>query len=136
MSIYEILRLFDSDRFAIYNISKEQYDKLVKLIKENKLDDIKSVTLPNQGLVLHKEKDDFIKLAIEKTTGAYYIQNNYINYDDNLDKVTSKFFENLDKDVLKFYTTETIDDLLNSYKKYSEINLEEVKGTTLKKVKK
>lgn len=136
MNIYEILRLFDSDRFAIYNISKEQYDKLVKLIKENKLDDIKSVTLPNQGLVLHKEKDDFIKLAIEKTTGAYYIQNNYINYDDNLDKVTSKFFENLDKDVLKFYTTETIDDLLNSYKKYSEINLEEVKGTTLKKVKK
>lgn len=136
MSIYEILRLFDSDRFAIYNISKEQYDKLVKLIKENKLDDIKSVTLPNQGLVLHKEKDDFIKLAIEKTTGAYYIQNNYINYDDNLDKVTSKFFENLDKDVLKFYTTETIDDLLNSYKKYSEINLEEVKETTLKKVKK
>ena len=86
--------------------------------------------------MLHKEKDDFIKLAIEKTTGAYYIQNDYINYDDKIDKVTSKSFENLDKDVLRFYTTETIDDLLNSYKRYSEINLEEVKGSVLKKVKK
>ena len=136
VSIYEILRLFGSDRFAIYNISKEQYDNLIKLINEEKIDDIKSVTLPVQGLVLHKEKDDFIKLAIEKTTGAYYIQNDYINYDDKIDKVTSKSFENLDKDVLRFYTTETIDDLLNSYKRYSEINLEEVKGSVLKKVKK
>ena len=79
---------------------------------------------------------DFIKLAVEEGCGAYYIQNNSVNYDVNLDKVTIKSFENIDEDTLIFYTTETIDDLLNSYKKHSEIDLREVQGPVLKKTKK
>ena len=82
------------------------------------------------------KKDDFIKLAVEEGCGAYYIQNNSVNYDVNLDKVTIKSFENIDEDTLIFYTTETIDDLLNSYKKHSEIDLREVQGPVLKKTKK
>ena len=135
-SIYEILNLFDRDKFVAYSISKEQYTNIIKLINEEKIEDIKSMTGAHQGLLLHKEKDDFIKLAIEEGCGAYYIQNNSVNYDVNLDKVTIKSFENIDEDTLIFYTTETIDDLLNSYKKHSEIDLREVKGPVLKKTKK
>ena len=135
-NIYEILNLFDRDKFVVYSVSPEQYSSLIQLINEGKIDDIKSLIGAHQGLLLHKEKDDFIKLAIEEGCGAYYIQNNRINYDVNLDKVNLKSFENLDKDTIIFYTTETIDDMLNSYKKYSEIDLREVQGHVLKKIKK
>ena len=135
-SIYEILNLFDRDKFVAYSIPKEQYTNIIKLINEEKIEDIKSIIGSHQGLLLHKEKDDFIKLAIEEGCGAYYIQNNRINYDVNLDKVNLKSFENLDKDTIIFYTTETIEDLLKSFKKYSEIDLREVQGQVLKKVKK
>ncbi len=132
-NIYEILQLFNNEKFVVYNVSQEQYDNLTKLISEGKNDEIKSLIGLGQGLVIHKTKDDFIKLAIEECCGAYYIQNNIINYDYKLDIVTLKSFENIDEDTLIFYTTETIDDLCKSYRNYSEIDLEEVKGPILKK---
>ena len=132
-NIYEILNLFDKEKFVVYSVSLEQYSSLIKLISEEKIETIKSLIGAHQGLLLHKKKDDFICLAIEEGCGAYYIQNNRINYDVNLDRVNLKSFENLDEDTIIFYTTETIDDLLRSYKKYSEIDLNEVKGPVLKK---
>jgi len=134
-NIYEILNLFDNEKFVVYSISKEQYNQLTILIGEEKVDEIKSIIGTEQGLVIHKTKEDFIKLAIEEGCGAYYIQNDRINYDINLDKVTIKTFENIDEDTLIFYTTETIEDLLGSYKKHSEIDLRKAQGTVLKKVK-
>ena len=67
--------------------------------------------------------------------GAYYIHNNRIKYDCGLDKVTKDDYENIDKDTLTFYTTETIEDLLNSYQNHSEIDLEKSSGHVLKKAK-
>lgn len=134
-NIYEILNLFDRDKFVVYSVSPEQYTSLIKLISEEKIEDIKSLIGAHQGLLLHKQKDDYIKLAIEEGCGAYYLNDNRINHDVNLDKVNIKSFENLDDDIIIFYTTETIDDILNSYKKYSEINLTEVQGPVLKKTK-
>lgn len=135
-NIYEMLKLFDNDKFVVYNISQEQYASLTKLIDEEKIDDIKPVIGSTQGLLIHKTKDDVIKLAIEEGCGAYYIENNRISYDYKLDKVTQGDFENIGEDVLTFYTTETIEDLLNSYKKHSEIELRQIQNPVLKKVKK
>lgn len=134
-NIYEILNLFDKDKFVVYSISQEQYNQLATLIDEEKVDEIKSIIGPEQGLIIHKTKDDFIKLAIEEGCGAYYIQNNGVNYDISLDKVNIQSFENIDEDTLIFYTTETIKDLLISYKKHSDIDLNEVQGPVLKKIK-
>ena len=50
-------------------------------------------------------------------------------------KVTNDNLENIDEDALVFYTTETIEDLLNSYKEHLEIDLKEFEGPVLKKVK-
>ena len=135
-NIYEIFNLFDNDKFVVYSISQEQYNQLTTLISEEKVDEIKSIIGPEQGLAIHKAKDDFIKLAIEEGCGVYYIQNNRINYDIGLDKVNIKSFENIDENILIFYTTETIEDLLISYKKHLEIDLREVQGPVLKKTKK
>ena len=135
-SIYEVLQLFDNKKFVVYNVSLEQYNNLIKLIGEGKNDDIKSATKQAKGLLIHKEKDGVIKLAVEEErTGAYYLKNNCINYDDKLEKVTKDDFENIDEDTLVFYTTETVEDLMNSYKKYPEINLRELGESSIKKVK-
>ena len=134
-SIYDILQLFDNEKFVVYSISLEQYNNLIKLVDEGKKEDIKSATKHAIGLLTHKEKDGVIKFAKEDGTGAYYLKKNSISYDDKLEKVTKNDFENLDEDTLIFYTTETIDDLMNSYKKYSEIDLRELGESSIKKVK-
>lgn len=132
-SIYEILELFVDDKFVVYSVSQEQYCHLTNLIVEEKIDDTKSIIGPEQGLVIHKTKDDLIKLAIQEVCGAYYIQSDNINYDNKLDKVTPEAFEDIDEDTLIFYTTETIEDLLRSYKKHSKIDLRKVHEPVLKK---
>ena len=77
-------------------------------------------------------KDDFIKLAGEKNKGAY-IKDNSICIDYKREKVTKDDFEKIDEDTLVFYTTETIEDILNRYEKHSEINLSEIQEKVYKK---
>lgn len=134
-NLYQMLELFDDEKFAVYTVTQKQYEDLTNLINQEKIDDIKSLKGSAQGLLIHKTKDDFIKLASEEGCGAYYIQNNNIKYDCELDKVTKDDFENIDEDSLVFYTTETIEDLLNSYKNHSEIDLEKNSGHVFKKTK-
>lgn len=136
-NLYEALPFFTNDKFVVYNITQEQYNTLVKLINENNIDNITSLVGSQQGLILHEEKDGLIKIAINNgEDGVYYVQNNQIKYDYKLDKVTQESFNKIDEDTLKFYTTETIDDLLYSYKRYPEIDLADVQTPVLKKVKK
>lgn len=135
-SIYGVLDLFSYQKFVVYNISQELYNNLIKTISEEKIDNIKSIIKNAQRLLIHKTKDDFIKLAIEEECGAHYIQNGSIIYDYNLDKVTKETFEDIDEDTLTFYTTETMEDILNSYRKHPEIDPKKIQGPVLKKVKK
>lgn len=134
-SIYEVLQVFDKEKFVVYNIQQEQYNNLINLTNEEKINDIKSVIGHTEGLLIHKTKDDFIKLAIEQDDRTYYIENNNIFYNYKLGKVTKDDFENIDEDTLTFYTTETIEDLLNSYKKHEEIDFRKIKDPVFKKQK-
>lgn len=135
-NIYDILQIFDNDKFVVYSVSLEQYNDLIKFISEEKKEDIKSIVSNAQDLLIHRAKNDVIKLAVEVDIGAYYFKNNSIDYDDKLEKVTKDDFENVDEDTLIFYTTETIQDLMNSYKKYSEIDLKSYEEFEVKKRKK
>ena len=135
-SIYGILQIFDNDKFVVYSISEEQYNNLTRLIVGGKKDNIKSVIGQAQGLLTHKEKDGVLKLATEEDKGAYYFKNNSIRYDDKLEKIKEDDFVNIDEETLIFYTTETIQDLMNSYKEHSEIDLRQIQTPVLKRVKK
>lgn len=135
-NIYEALQLYSFDKFVVYNISQEQYNNLIKMISEEKIDNIESIIRNVQRLLIHKTKDDFIKLAIEEECGAHYIQNDNIKYDCNLDKVTKETFKDIDEDTLIFYTTETMEDILNSYRKHPVVELKKIQGPELKKRKK
>lgn len=129
-NLYQTLQLFSYDVFSCYSISKEEYDNLTELIKSGNTPDMKKITA--KGLALHKSKDEPIILASGEEVGAYYIENDRIGYNEKLDRVDQSSFEDLD-DITTFYTTETIVDVLNSYKKYPRITREEIKEKVLKK---
>ncbi|MBE6153960.1 MAG: hypothetical protein E7163_00070 [Firmicutes bacterium] len=133
--VYEVLNLFDDKKFVVYSISQEQYTNLIRMIDENQIEDINSIIVNAKGLIVHKAKNEVIKLAIDQDCGAYYIINNTIKYDSKMVRVTKDDFENIDEDTLVFYTTETIDDLLISYSEHPMIDLNEVEGIALKRVK-
>lgn len=136
-NIYNVLELYDSDKFVIYTVSKEQLNKLVTLVGEDKINDLESTIGCVQNLLVHKSKDDLIKLAINVGSGAYYLGNNRICYDSNLNRVIKKDFENIDDNTIIFYTTETIEDILKSYRvsDYAEIDLRQIKERVLKRKK-
>lgn len=127
-NIYEIIRLFSSDSFAVYNISKKDYDRITK---NGNIEEIKDCT--KKGIVLHKDKNDAIILATGEDIGAYYIENNGMGYDQKLDRVDHTSFSSLNEDTLTFYTSETLIDLIKSYKKYPVITREQVKEKVIKK---
>jgi len=127
-SIYEVIRLFGSDSFAIYNISKKDYDRIMKT---GNIDEVKDIQ--KNGIILHKDKNSSIVLATAEDIGAYYIENNGIGYDEKLDRVDHTSFSYLDEDSLVFYTTETLVDLLKTYKKYPIITREQVKEKVKKR---
>ncbi len=129
--IYEILRLFDNDKFIVYSIKQEQYDILAKSIikkEDNKdtADKINQISKEAQVLLFHKEKDMPIEIATTKDQGIYYIKNDILYYDEGTDKVEKDNIGNIEPDTLIFYTTETREDLLKSYEEYPEINLKNI----------
>ena len=131
-NIYRVLELFADEKFIIYNISQEQHNALIKIESQLKKEEISSIISEPKGLAVHKTRGDIIQIA----SGGYYIKNNKMFYSCDLDSLKKEDFENIDEDTLIFYTTETIDDLLNSYKKETEIDFDTFKGPILKKSKK
>lgn len=127
-NIYKVLSLYANENFVVYSISDDEYNNLIKNT------DGKPVIENAQILLIHNEKDNFIKLLSEEEQKIYYIENNIIVYDEKLDRVTKETFEKIDKNSLAFYTTETMLDIMNSYKEYEEIDLNEIKETVKKKV--
>lgn len=113
-NIYDAIELSHEDKFIVYSISLEQYSNLVSLINENKQDNIKSIIDIKQGLALHKTRYGFGNIMLD---------------------ICDEDIKNMDKDTLIFYTTETIEDLLNSYKKHDDIDLNQIQEPVLKKIR-
>ena len=129
-SIYNILNFFNYNKYVVYSISQEEYENLINLVNEG-MDNINDLVRDAKCIMYHNKNDDFIRLAINEENGYYYIQNDKISYDIKLDRVINDDF-NIDSDTFIFYTTETMEDILSSYKKYSDINLMQIDGPVLR----
>jgi hypothetical protein len=136
-NLYEAIQLFDDTKFVVYTVTQKQYDNLVKFISEKEVENIESIIGHAEGLLVHEAKDSVIRIVNPNIDGVYYI-NEYelLNYSDKLNKVTQNDFENVDQDTYILYTTETVEDIMNSYKKYADIDLSKVQGPLLKKTRK
>lgn len=135
-SIYYLLNILNGYKFVVYSISNEQYADLLNYNSLEKIDYINNLRGKVKGLLIRKKQDDFIKLSPLSEGGTYYINDDSICFDDKIEKVSIDDFEQIDDDTLVFYTTETLEDLFNSYKKYPEIDLDNLQGPVLTKIKK
>jgi len=132
-SIYSVLNFSNYSNYIVYSISQEEYEKLINLVNEE-MNNINDFVRDAKCIMYHNKNDDFIRLDIDDENGYYYIQNDSISYDSKLDRVINDDF-NIDRDTLIFYTTETIEDILSSYKRQMDIDLNQASGTVLKRVK-
>ena len=130
-SIYSIFDYLQNENFAVFNVSPKQYDMLTKLILEKKFDQIPSITKDAKEIALHRANDSITRLVTECETGSYYINHRssdgHLFYDKKLEKGNSKESELFLKDekTFIFYTTETVEDFINSYEFHHAIYLSE-----------
>jgi hypothetical protein len=133
-NLYEVIQLYDDTKFVVYTLTQEQYDKLLKLTSELEISNIESIIGNTEGLLVHKSNDSIMRIVNPNIDGVYYIdEDKQLHYSDKFNKVTKDEFENIDEDTHIFYTTENTFDLMNSYKRYEEIDLSKVQGPVLKK---
>lgn len=112
-SLYDIIRYRSRDNFRAFNIGNLEYERMKKAIASDSFFDIEKVDrklllegVPDAELVKINDYDSM------KDKGCFYIQNGYMSYDDSLSRAA-----NADEDgnVVRFYTTETYEDVIDSY---------------------
>lgn len=136
-NLYEVIRFFDDIKFVVYTVTQEQYNELTKLTGQENIGDIESIIGPAQGLLVHESNDSLIRIVNPNAEGVYYIdEDQLLHHSDKIKRVTQDEFENVDEDTYVLYTTETVEDLMNSYKRNKGIDLSKVQGPVLRKVRK
>lgn len=114
-NIYEVLKLYNNENFVVYSISQKQYDEINNGTSAN--------VVNSQSILWHQTKDNGIQLVAAKDKCIYSIKNNNLCIGSKIDKTQLLDLEYIDKDTSIFYTTETLEDIINSYKTHKEIDL-------------
>lgn len=76
------------------------------------------------------------KLINDDTKGCYYFDNNWLKFSKKMSPVSNDEIDNISKDAIVIYTTETVEDIINSYQTYDNINLHELEKQQDKSTKK
>lgn len=112
-SLYDFIKIWLGQEFLVFNVEEDVYEQIKKAIATEEDFDFKSV---EKNLLLEGESTgDVVKIRdynSEKDRGCFYIQDGLMSYDDNLD--TSRRVVG-DDSILKVYTIETYEDVINSY---------------------
>lgn len=124
VDLYKLIQIYTGDEYFAYTISEEQYDKLVKVI-HSKSGDIDSIIKGANILLVGDEKDNSTKVINSNGEDVYYIdKDNILRKEEIPTKLSKPKFENPDI----FYTTETFDDVVGSYKIYKDIDLDNIES--------
>lgn len=133
-NLYEIINVFDNENFLVYTIDIEQYDSLKKLTPMQEVTNIKNITDKSQLLLCNNSNDSIIKVINSNTGEIYYLdRDKKLHNSNNIEMKTDSDIENTNDDTYILYTTENIEDLINSYKSHEEIDLSKIHSKTLKK---
>lgn len=149
LTIYDLIKVFSHFSFCVYSVSEKDYNMMRVQIEQGKLtkdnyQKIKDVSCDKiKYLLVTDVKNNILRIADHDQIdvhGSYYLDDSFgLHYDKNM----NQFFKESDFDDMsygmKIYTTETFDDIINSYKyKRGEnirINISQV-GEELKGVSK
>ena len=134
-SLYEYLEYSSYSKFIVYSISLEQLSELETLINNQNISDILKI-MKNATPILYHDYDDLeegIKVIDPNGNVLYYISEQEILKDNKEQKIPPVELKNIDSNTNCIFTTETFEDVVLSFSKYKDINLDEIQGPILKK---
>ena len=134
-SLYEYLKFSTYSKFIVYSISPEQYDKLETLINNQDISNVSKV-IENASPILyhdHKAKEKNI-MVIDQNGNVLYCINEWETLKSNDEqKIPSVELNAIDDETSHLFTTETLEDIVLSFKVHRDINPDEIQGPVLKK---
>lgn len=136
-NLYDFFNFSSSDKFIVYSISNEQYDKLRELSGEDSISNVTTIIGPATAILYHESKESIIRLINLNKDGASYIDEyGILDCSNQMKEVTQEELNNEDEATYHLYTTETVEDVLTSYRKHEDIHLSEIQGPLKKLVRK
>lgn len=111
-SLYDFIRVWSGQEFLVFNVSVKKFELLKKKVYQ---EDIDCKSFDENLLLEGIETGEVVKINNydnEQGKGCFYIQNNLMSYDANLDAPRRV---DGDDSKIKVYTIETYGDVINSY---------------------
>lgn len=129
-SLYEFLKFSSYTKYVVYSLPLEQYSKIVELITNSKGKGIPRTLLQASPILYHNPEEEKRIMVLSKNgVVTYYIDDREILIDnDEIIKLDS-----FDENAKQVYTTETLEDIILSFRKHKCINQSNIEGISLKK---
>lgn len=123
-NLYDFIKLFDSEKFIVYSVSREEYKKIRSSVNNGEKIDINEITL--KPLLVNK--DDNVEIISDKEKGKYYINTDYntLEYCDISDENNNVTIDNCKNSDYIVLTTEKAEDVLESFKRKDSIDLNKI----------
>ncbi len=132
-NLYEYLDFSSYSKFVVYSISPEQYDKLIALSDNQDMCDIPKVIGNISPLLYNGVKNQNTMVINQNGNILYYINEQGILKNNDKQRIPSVKLNAIDDEIECLFTTETLEDILLSFKDYEYIDLDEIQGPILKK---
>lgn len=132
-NLYEYLRFSSVSDFIVYSVSLEQYEKLVALVGNQDAYDISRVIGDVSPILYNDSKNQNIMVINENGNVLYYINEWEYLINNTDEKMPSVELKSISDEIECLFTTETIEDIVLSFKKHKNVNLYEIQAPILKK---
>lgn len=132
-NLYEHLKFSSASDFIVYSVSPEQYEKLIALLGNQDVCDVSRV-IGNVSPILWNESNNKNIMVINQYGNVLYYINEWENLiDNNEQKMPSVELNSISDEIECLFTTETLEDIVLSFKQHEYINPDEIQGPILKK---
>ena len=132
-NLYEHLKFSSVSDFIVYSVSPEQYEKLIALVGNQDVCDVSRV-IGNVSPILWNESNNKNIMVINQYGNVLYYINEWENLIDNKEqKMPSVELKSISDEIECLFTTETLEDIVLSFKQHEYINPDEIQGPILKK---
>jgi hypothetical protein len=124
LSIYNFIELYKNTPFYVCNVNKKDYEKMCEQVKNNSFETNKYLSL---YLLANDVENKIIRIASDCHQGSEYIdENNKLCYSSEIYQFYKDPIFKSSMPSIKVYTTETYEDIINSYK-LNSINNDKIK---------
>lgn len=132
-NLYEHLRFSSVSNFIVYSVYPEQYEKLIALVGNQDVCDVSRIIGNVSPILYNKSNNKNIMVINQYGNVLYYINEWEYLIDNNEQKMPSVELKSISDEIECLFTTETLEDIVLSFKRHEYINLDEIQGPILKK---